>query len=281
MIATSFRTLADVVVYRPRSLAEAVRIASETELPPALLAGGTDMVAQFNEGRSAAEVVALAGLDELREITLRDDALHLGAMVTHADGSLDATVRRVAPGFAAAWGKIANVRVRFTATLGGNLMARRTRYEMPVLLSALHGRVHFEGPGTPDSIAADSLAQHAPAARAILTRAVIPLRGLVAFDYDRTLRPIMTLALCIRRVGDELRARAAIGTEAMQPHVLDFGFGHGEVRRIASNARDTAHQAFAALPVDVRDPYTSNAYLRGAGTALLTRALARVANGAD
>ncbi len=280
MIATSFRTVGDLVVYRPRSLAEAVRIASESELPPALLAGGTDMVAQFNQGRSPTEVVALAGLAELREISLRDDELHIGAMVTHADGSLDATVRRAAPGFAAAWGKIANVRVRFAATLGGNLMARRTRYEMPILLSALNGRVHFEAAGSAGTTGADEFAQYAPGARTILTRAVIPLRGLVAFDYDRTLRPIMTLALCVRRVGEELRARTVIGTEAMQPHVLDFGFGHGELRRIAAEARDTARQAFAALPADVCDPYTGNAYLRGAGTALLARALARVAHDA-
>lgn len=270
-----------MAVYRPRSVDEAVRIVAESDVPPALLAGGTDMVAQFNEGRAPRSVLALGGLTELRTIALRDGELHLGGLATHADGSAHPSVRRTIPGFAAAWSRIANVRVRFTATMGGNLMARRTRYEMPILLAALDSRIHFALPGTTIVADADDFAQHMLSPRAILTHASVPLAGLLAFDYDRTLRPIMTLALCIRRVNGILHGRAVIGTEAMDPYVLDFGFEHDDLAQIAIDPGEIARAVFQRFPADVRDPLTSNVYLRGAGTSLLARQLVRVARGAN
>ena len=265
LIATSFRTLGTVGVYRPRSIAQAVQILAESDEPPVMLAGGTDLVAQFNEGRAPRHVLALAGISELNRIALDNGNLQIGAMTTHAAGSLDPLVRRAAPGFADAWARIANVRVRFSATLGGNVMASRTRYEMPILLAALHARIDTEG-GTAD--------------RSLLTNASVSADGLVAFDYDRTLRPIMTLALCIRREADALTARAVLGTENMSPFVLDFALKHNDITRLAADALETARNAFAGLPDNIRDNATSNAYLRGAGTALLARQLARVAHAA-
>jgi CO/xanthine dehydrogenase FAD-binding subunit len=62
------------------------------------------------------------------------------------EGAAHPLVREYASGFAAAWGKIANVRVRFSATIGGNLMARHTRYECSILLSALEANARLRGP---------------------------------------------------------------------------------------------------------------------------------------
>jgi len=280
LIATSFRTIGDVGVFRPRSLDEAVRILTEADLPPTLVAGGTDVVAQFNEGLMPAHMLALSRIGELTEIRQHEESLHLGALATHAAGSANAVVRRSIPAFATAWGRIANRRVGFTATLGGNLMARRTRYEMPILLSALRARVHLLNAAGEQSLEAENVAQHKPSGRDILTHAVVPLQGLLAFDYDRSLRPVMTLALCIRRNEDGLHVRAVIGTAAMAPYAIDHAAGHDDLERLARSARDTARAVLLELPANVHDPQTSNAYLRGAGTALLARQLERIAYGA-
>jgi CO/xanthine dehydrogenase FAD-binding subunit len=101
LISTSFRTIGDVAVIRPRSLDDAVAALMQHPVPPAILAGGTDMVARFNEGFNPRRVLALADVGELSAIENDGENLRLGALVTHAQGSQSETVRRAAPGFAA------------------------------------------------------------------------------------------------------------------------------------------------------------------------------------
>ena len=243
------RTLDAMRVYRPVTVNEAVAVLEQTDAPT-VVAGGTDLVAQFNEGLVPHDLLALRGIGALRRIAVIDGLLHIGSCVTHDAGSSSEVVRGAVPGFAAAWGRIANARVRLTATLGGNVMARRTRYEMPILLEALGATVHFAG--------------------ALLTEVTIPLTGLVAFDYDRTLRPVMTQAVALRRTADgTLAFRAAIGTEGAAPHAL-FG----------PLSADAARAAYADFPVTFADNYSSNAYLRRAGCAILHRQLERLTRAA-
>lgn len=248
-IATSMRTLDAMRVYRPATVRDAVAELSRA-VPPTVVAGGTDLVAQFNEGLVPHDLLALRDIEALRRIAVIDGRLHIGSCVTHDAGSRSNAVRDAVPGFASAWGRIANARVRLTATLGGNVMARRTRYELPILLEALGAAMHFEG--------------------ALLTEVTIPLTGLIAFDYDRTLRPVMTQAVALRRAGDGgVTLRAAVGTEAVAPHAL--------VAVLAGDPRRAAGDAYASLPDAFADAYTSNAYLRRAGCAILERQLKRLA----
>jgi aerobic carbon-monoxide dehydrogenase medium subunit len=274
LISTSFRTIGDVAVIRPRSLDDAVAALMQHPVPPAILAGGTDMVARFNEGFNPRRVLALADVGELSAIENDGEILRLGALVTHAQGSQSETVRRAAPGFAAAWARIANVRVRFTATIGGNVMARRTRYEMPVLLAALGARVRVRAGSDSWLSNVQLYLQRESAPRELLTHVEIPLPGLHAFDYERSMRPIMTQALAVRRSGEQLLLRVALGTEAMAPYVLE-----GMCNGLAVDVEGLAARLFENFPSHICDHLTSNDYLRDVGRTLLARQLTRLVRG--
>lgn len=279
LISTSIRTLADLVVFRPRSLEDAVRVACEAGAAPTIVAGGTDIVAQCNEGLSPRALLALSAVRELQNIAVRGDSLSIGSLVTHDAGSNSETVRRSLPGFASAWDLIANVRIRFSATLGGNVMARR-RYEMPLLLSALGARLRFaDASGEVERDVANP-AEPLVSPRAILTAAVIPLAGAIAFDYDRSLRPIVTHAVALRRsAAGTICGRVVIGTEALPLYAYDFALDGGDRTALRDKAPDIARETYRAFPLDV-PATTRTAYLRRVGPVVLARQLVRLADDA-
>ena len=263
LIATSSRTAPPVAVHRPTTC-EAALAALATLDHPVLVAGGTDLCAQYNEGLQPGALVALDRIAALRTVAVDRDAVRIGSGVTHDDGAGDPVILRHLPGFARAWRQIANVRVRFWATIGGNLMARRPRYEMSVLLSALEARLHFlDADGASLVLSpADVWAGRAPP-RGLLHHIAIPLRGRQRFVYDRGLRPATTLALRL----DDGGGTAAIATEYRRPQVLPLATAGAPAER--------AEAAFASLPDDFADAVSSNWYLRRAGTVMLRRALER------
>ena len=66
-------------------------------------------------------LIDLKALHELRGIHEDADGLHIGALTTHREIERSADVTRVFPGMAEMAHHVANVRVRSTGTLGGNL----------------------------------------------------------------------------------------------------------------------------------------------------------------
>jgi carbon-monoxide dehydrogenase medium subunit len=265
LIATSSRTAIPAPLHRPTTIAAALALLADTGTPPVLVAGGTDLCAQFNEGLQPGAMIALDRIAALREISATAEELRIGSLVTHDAGSGHTLIRERLPGFAEAWGKIANVRVRFWATLGGNVMARRTRYEMSLLLMALDARLSFLLPDgatlllTPADVWADRVPP-----RALLCHAAIPLRGRVRFHYDRSLRPITTLAVRV----DDAGGAAVIATEMLRPCGLPLSS--------ALPPAEAAAAAFADLPADFADAASDTWYLRRAGEAMLRRVLEKV-----
>lgn len=273
-IATSIRTLGDVRIVQPSTIEEAAELLAGPS-SPVVLAGGTDLIAQFNEGLAPSTLLSLRRLDALRRIAISAGELRIGSCVTHFAGSGSDTARRAIPGFASAWARVANVRVRMSATIGGNVMARRTRYEMPILLGALQARVAFAGSG-----GGETGVLAIPEARrtgSLLTEVAIPLDGLVAFDYERSLRPIVTQAASVRRNADRsLAVRVVIGTEAAAPHGFAVETATSDLRELAANADTLSRAAYRDFPENFSDPLSSNAYLRHTGRVLLRRQLERL-----
>ena len=200
LIATTVYSAPRARLCRATTMQQA--LAALAEPGAVAVAGGTDLCARYNEGAMPPLLVCIAGLDALRCIVVTADAIRIGALVTHAQGSTDAGLRAALPGFAAAWAMIANPRVRHRGTIGGNLMAGRTRYEMALLLAALGAELQFEGP--------------------LLRQIVIPRRPGQRFLYMRGLRPQLTLAIHAVAGG----GLAAIGTEHLAPVTLPLG-DHG------------------------------------------------------
>lgn len=90
--------------------------------PGELRAGGTDLSERRHLRLSQGTVVDLRDVAGLDTIEWREDALHVGALVTLADLAAHPDVRRHYPAVAAAAGNLATPQIRNRATLGGNLL---------------------------------------------------------------------------------------------------------------------------------------------------------------
>jgi carbon-monoxide dehydrogenase medium subunit len=259
-------------LWRPASVQAALDCLAQAD-DPALLAGGTDLVAKYNEGLTPRALIDLSRIDALRQVRVQDGVLHIGALVTHHAGSADAQVRTLVPGFARAWSRIANPRIRFRATLGGNLMARHTRYEGALLLQALQAQLHFASATGSERVSVDAIWQGGLPERAVLTAIEVDTNQLLAFDYERSLRPLMTQALAVWRQADGLRLTLALATENLAPVNLSLDLPGLNPQQLAPRAAAIARDLLAPLPSSFADSQVTADYARRVGAALLARQL--------
>ena len=268
LIAASYRDIPPFPVIAPASVADAVAAMADAEAPVPY-AGGTDLCGAVREGKAIGTLIWLKRLDALRGVRVEDSALGIGALTTHAEGAASDAAAAI-PGLAEAWSKLGKMRIRLSGTAGGNLMARHTRYEISILLTALGGTARFESAVGEADLTPEQIWDRAEPARSLLTRLSIPLADDLRLDYDRSLRPAMTQALALwTDTAGRARGRAVIATEYLRPFALDLDLS-------GTDARGIAAAAFEALPGDFADPATGNEWLRRAGAALLARQLARL-----
>jgi len=219
LIAQSQSALPPFILHRPTSLGEAVALTRQH--PEAVIAAGcSDLVAQFREGLEPGVLISVQQIKELREISKSAGVLSIGSLVTHAEGSRSPEILSTMPALAAAWGSIATVRIRYRGTLGGNLLSRRYRYEMPVILAALGGQMQFHG-GDITALPVSSLWDRNLGNLGILTAVAVDTASLLWFGYERSMRPVSTVSLAVRRnpVGG-ITVSAVCGSEYRQPFLL-------------------------------------------------------------
>ncbi|MEO8857898.1 MAG: FAD binding domain-containing protein [Burkholderiaceae bacterium] len=272
LLPTSARSLPPLVLHQPASVAEALACLQASETP-VIVAGGTDLVACWNEGLPARELVDISAIAELRSVQQDQGLLQIGALVTHHAGSGDARVRAAVPGFARAWSRIANPRIRFRATLGGNLMARRTRYEGALLLRALQAQLEFATPAGPHWSSVDALWSQGLPLHALLRGVTLDATELLAFEYERSLRPLYTQAMSLWRDARGLRLDLVVATEYLRPLALSLPLPGVSAPQLAARARAIADDVLSALPDSFRDALVTPGYVRRAGAALLARQL--------
>jgi carbon-monoxide dehydrogenase medium subunit len=277
-VATSFHSLPAFDLMQPRSVEEAAEMLAHAA-NPALLAGGTDLCARFNEGFAPAELIDLSAIQSMRTIEEIAGVLRIGALVTHFEGAKHREVRRLLPGFADAWSRIATIRIRMSATIGGNLMARRTRYEGAILLTALGASMRFASGDGPYQAAVESLWTHDAPKKALLLSVEIPVEETSRFHYARMLRPALTQALCIRHGAGGYTGRLVVATEYLAPVALPVDLARAAgFEDIAAGAARIARETLRALPADFADACVSNEYAREASETILRRQLLTLAN---
>lgn len=262
-IAVTQADLPPFPLYRPATVEEAVTAFASAPKPAAIYAGGTDFFARLREGDKPASLIWIDRLGDLRKVARTADSLTLGARLTHHEiwqlPELDAV-----PGLAAAWRKIATVRIRRQATLGGNLMARRTRYEVSILLTALGATARFAGPDGETELPVDGIWDADLSRYPLLVSVTIPLHGAPVLDYERAMRPTFTQAACLSRTDGRRHLRVVIATEHLRPWSAD---AEGEA---------AAETLLDGLPAGYSDPAVSRSYLVQAGAAFLKRQIARM-----
>ncbi len=117
---------------RPRSLAEASDLLAKHGDEARPIAGGTTLVILMKQRTVyypyLVDLQTIPGLNQIKE---ERDGLHIGALATHRSIELSPLVRSAHPVVAEAFSKIGNVRVRETASVGGNLAHADYRLDPP------------------------------------------------------------------------------------------------------------------------------------------------------
>lgn len=177
----SRRHIAPLTVHRPTTLDEALGLRRQPG-PSAFLAGGIDLIDWLKQGNAIDRLIRLDGIPGLADITAGVKELRIGALATHAAILESAAIRDTLPDLAALWHQVANPRVRFAGTIGGNVMARRPDYDgLPALLAL--------------GAEADTPAGRVPLDRIadLLTAFVIPDPAGLRLFTDRSLKPAISI----------------------------------------------------------------------------------------
>jgi carbon-monoxide dehydrogenase medium subunit len=135
--------LAPFRLHRPTSVAEATAMLGELGDGAAVYAGGTELLLLLKLGLAqASELIDLKRIPGLDAIAVdAQGTLSIGATATHRRIERSPIVMAGWPALAAVEGVIANIRVRTTGTLGGNLCFADPHSDPATLLLAADARV--------------------------------------------------------------------------------------------------------------------------------------------
>lgn len=135
-------------LHRPARIEDAVELLAEYGDDASPYAGGTELlIAMKARVLSYAHIVDLKGIAELRGVSARSDGgLSIGALATHHELANDPLVRERLPAYALLSSNVANIRVRATGTLGGNLCFAEPHADPPAMLCALNAELVLASP---------------------------------------------------------------------------------------------------------------------------------------
>ena len=110
--------------FSPGTVAEAVQILSEVTEPVTILAGGTDLMVQIEQGRRAPSgiILDLSRLGELQRIGVEGERVRIGAMATCTDIGRSDVLRAEALMLVSAARTVGSPQIQNRATIGGNIM---------------------------------------------------------------------------------------------------------------------------------------------------------------
>lgn len=135
---------------QPRSLPEAVELLQRHGDDARAIGGGTTLVILLKQrALHYPYLVDLQTIPGLTHITPDSEGIRIGALATHRMIELSPLIRQAFPVVAEAFSHIGNVRVRQTASVGGNLAHADYRLDPPPPLLALGASVSAFGPKGP------------------------------------------------------------------------------------------------------------------------------------
>jgi carbon-monoxide dehydrogenase medium subunit len=263
-------------LHRPRTLAEACELLAADERAMAYGGGTAIEVRRRQDPGFASAFVDLSLIPGLDRLSAGHTGLRVGPMVTIRRMETDPLVARVAPLAAAAYGQVANPRVRNAASVGGNLAYGPYQLDPPAALLVLGAVVEATsvrgvrripvagffagarrtvlGPG--ELVTAVEI----PALPRGSAASYVKLCSLSAHDW-----PCASAAACLVPDGSGgRRLRLAIGALGAVPRLAEFPVTGTRADEVVSAALTAAEALMDPIP-DVR------------GSAAYKRALGRVA----
>ncbi len=273
-------------MHQPKTVGEASEMLVAFGDRGRLYAGGTELLLAMKHDllryEHLVDIKTVAGLDK---IELHDGALVIGAAATHRAIERSELVKRNLPVLAEMESRVANVRVRASGTLGGNLCFAEPHSDPATLLLALGAKARVQSKAGSKSLPMDKLItgayETALSADELLTGVEIPLpaktqrAAYVKFQLKE--RPTLGLALVLDVDGENIRkATAVVGSVSAVPTQSD------KANALLAGARSQAEKqlgdaalalADAAAPID--DLEGSAEYKRHLIGVFLRRAFAR------
>ena len=128
--------------HAPSSLAETFELLAKYGEDAQMMAGGTALVLLLQQGLvQPGHVIGLRGVAELRSGVRRLDGggLQIGALTTHRQAENSSDVQAYCAALADTFSRVATVRIRNQATVGGNLAHADPAQDPPPMLMALGG----------------------------------------------------------------------------------------------------------------------------------------------
>jgi xanthine dehydrogenase FAD-binding subunit len=216
---------------QPKTLTEAISALTDARAPALLLAGGTDLILDLDQGRHPPihTIVDITSVQEMLPIEIRNNELYIGASVSHTHIVDSKLVAQHAQALIEACGLIGGPQVRNIGTLGGNVAHALPAADGTIALMALNAQVEvanqngsrrmpiremFLGPGK------SVLVQNE-----LLVGFYLPLKDKnQASAFKRIMRPqgvalpIINMAVWLMRTADQVAdIRIAVGPGGPKP----------------------------------------------------------------
>ncbi|MBV8086824.1 MAG: FAD binding domain-containing protein, partial [Chloroflexi bacterium] len=140
--------MTNIDILEPRTVDEAVNALAEHADDAKVIAGGTALVLMLKNRLVSPEyLISLGRVEGLRDVRYEvGGGLRLGALVTIRQAETSLVVREHFPTLAHTFGKVASVRVRHQATVGGNMSEADYASDPPCVLVGLRARAVVKGP---------------------------------------------------------------------------------------------------------------------------------------
>jgi carbon-monoxide dehydrogenase medium subunit len=256
---------------------EAVALKAAVGTDAVFMAGGIDVVNRMKFGVPVTDVIHLGSIDGLDRIEEREGGLRLGTLVTHDRLATSPQVGARLPSLARTWPDVANIRIRCKGTIGGNVMAGDPSYDFALAAMAADAQLQFLTlDGNPLLFAAvEGVANQV----GLLTAIVFPAGSTLGLLFDRSMRPIVTLALGLDFIDGRITGgRAAIGCAYPVRVAAKLPFDEPlPPVELARRAARLAQAVAAELPEPLTDHHASSGYRRRMIELLLHRNLGAVA----
>jgi aerobic carbon-monoxide dehydrogenase medium subunit len=140
-------TIRSFELLQPRSVDEAIELLVKHGDEARPIGGGTTLIILMKQrALHYPYLVDLQSIPGLDQISRESDGVRIGALATHRTVELAPLIRQAFPAIAEAFSQIGNVRVRQTASVGGNLAHADYRLDPPPPLLVLGTVVNTMGP---------------------------------------------------------------------------------------------------------------------------------------
>jgi carbon-monoxide dehydrogenase medium subunit len=250
-------------IHQPKTINEASEMLAEFGEQGRAYAGGTELLLAMKHDllryEHLVDVKTIPGLDK---IEMKNGSMMIGGTATHRAIERSTVVRTNLPVLAEMETHVANVRVRASGTLGGNLCFAEPHSDPATLLLALGAKAHVRGKAGTRSLTIDKLITGAYetslTADELLIGVEIPVQAktqraaYVKFQLKE--RPTLGLALVLDVDGDNVKkTTAVVGSVSALPTRSDQcdGLLVGAKTQVEKQLGDAADAlAEAADPVD-------------------------------